>query len=306
VTVRIRSVVAVSLAVAGVLSVGGYVAWHALSPRLPLRLPTPPACMVSAAAGAPPSASAAESDVTLDPEQMANASTIAAVGIRRGVPTRAVQVALATALQESKLRNLAGGDRDSIGLFQQRPSQGWGTPEQIADPRYAANSFYITLMKVPGWQTMRVTQAAQAVQRSGAPEAYDRWVDESDVLARALVGDAAGAVACDLRDLRSPPDQRGAAAANALAGSLRLDWGGRVSAARSNDVVGVEVTATDSRAGWQYAHWLVAHAADQGVRRVRYGDREWTAKGGDWARASAAPATGTGRVVAEVYPATSS
>src|SRR5262245_58022519 len=77
-------------------------------------------------------------DVSLDPDQMANAATIAAVGVRRGLPLRAVQVALAAAMQESKLTNLPGGDRDSIGLFQQRPSQGWGTEQQLADPRYAA------------------------------------------------------------------------------------------------------------------------------------------------------------------------
>src|SRR5262245_60768023 len=91
--------------------------------------------------------------VTLDPAQMANAATIAAVGIRRGMPDRAVVVALATSLQESKLRNLAGGDRDSVGLFQQRPSQGWGSREEIADPRYAAGKFYAALMRVRGWET---------------------------------------------------------------------------------------------------------------------------------------------------------
>jgi len=304
--VRIRTVVAASLAVAGVLSLGGYLAWRALAPRLPLTLPPPPSCVARASAAGPagPEAAAgspgAHPDVTLDPEQMANAATVAAVGIRRGLPTRAVQVALATALQESKLRNLSGGDRDSIGLFQQRPSQGWGTPEQVADPRYAANAFYTTLLKVPGWQTMRVTDAAQAVQRSAAGDAYDRWVDASGVLARALSGDAAEAVSCTVPGV---PDQRGAPAADALASDLRLDWG-RVDASRSDAVVGIEVVATDSRAGWQYAHWLVSHAAEHGVRRIRYGYREWTAKAGDWARATPNSTPGD-RVVAEVFRATS-
>ena len=87
----------------------------------------------------------ADGQVELSPEQMANAATIAAIGVRRGLPERAVIVALATAFQESQLRNLTGGDRDSVGLFQQRPSQGWGTPEQIQDTRYATARFYAAL-----------------------------------------------------------------------------------------------------------------------------------------------------------------
>ena len=102
--------------------------------------------------------------VTLDTTQIANAATIAAVGIRRAMPDQAIVIALATAMQESKLENLDGGDRDSIGLFQQRPSQGWGTPDNIADPRYSAGMFYQALNRVKGWQTMRVTEAAQRVQ----------------------------------------------------------------------------------------------------------------------------------------------
>ena len=110
---------------------------------------------------------------------MANAATIAAVGIRRQLPDRAIVVALATALQESKLENLAGGDRDSVGLFQQRPSQGWGTPEQIRDPRYAAEPVLHRAAEGQGWEEMRVTEAAQRVQRSAFPEAYEKWADES-------------------------------------------------------------------------------------------------------------------------------
>lgn len=295
---RMRTAVAAIVAVVGLLCLGGYVAFRALSPQIPLNLPAPASCVARANAAPPTGASASKVDVNLDPEQMANAATIAAVGLRRGLPVRAIQVALATALQESKLHNLAGGDRDSVGLFQQRPSQGWGPAEKIADPRYAANAFYDALLKVKGWQTMRVTDAAQAVQRSAAPSAYDRWVDESDVLSHALAGDSAGAVACTLRTLQ--PDQRGAAAANALASGLQLDWG-KVDAARSDDVVGITVTARDGRAGWQYAHWLVAHAAEQGVKRVRYGDLEWTGKGGEWAKVARDGGAGGEQVLAEVY-----
>ncbi|HYN94565.1 MAG TPA: hypothetical protein VES42_12010 [Pilimelia sp.] len=236
----------------------------------------------------------ADGRVTLDAHQMANAATIAAVGMRRKMPERAVVVALATAFQESKLTNLTGGDRDSIGLFQQRPSQGWGRPEQIRDPRYAAGKFYSGLRRVKGWERMRVTDAAQRVQRSAYPQAYEKWADESAVLARALLGDATGAVACTVP---GDPRLRGAAAAAALAEGLRLDWGSlRTDPA---EVAGLAVAVRDARSGWRYAHWLVSHAADHGVERVRFGDLEWTAGAGDWRRA-AAPGGGA-RVVAEVF-----
>lgn len=105
-------------------------------------------------------------------EQLANAAVIVAVGQQLHVPAQGQVVALAVALQESSLTNLDHGDRDSLGLFQQRPSQGWGTPAQIMNPTYAATQFYHHLLAVPGWQQMTVNDAAQAVQRSGAPTAY--------------------------------------------------------------------------------------------------------------------------------------
>ncbi|KAB1161741.1 hypothetical protein F6X68_03090 [Micromonospora sp. AMSO12t] len=237
----------------------------------------------------------ADGRVALDPDQMANAATIAAIGIQRKMPERAVVVALATAYQESGLRNLAGGDRDSVGLFQQRPSQGWGTPEQIRDPRYAARKFYAGLKKVRGWEQMRVTDAAQKVQRSAFPEAYEKWADESEVLTRALVGHATGAVACTVgRD----PAMRGEAAATALTRGLSLDWG-LAGATTAADLTGLTVPAADELRGWRYAHWLVSHAQDHGVKRVRFGDLEWTARDGTWNRTDDTPATG--RVVAEVF-----
>src|SRR5204862_7938838 len=104
------------------------------------------------------------------PEQAVNAATIAAVGTGRGMPERAVTIALATSLQESGLRNIRHGDRDSLGLFQQRPSQGWGDERQIMDPAYAAARFYAHLDKVPGYSRLPLTVAAQRVQRSGYPQ----------------------------------------------------------------------------------------------------------------------------------------
>ncbi|WBB66931.1 hypothetical protein [Micromonospora sp. WMMD812] len=238
----------------------------------------------------------ADGRVTLDPEQMANAATIAAIGAQLEMPERAVVVALATAYQESGLRNLAGGDRDSVGLFQQRPSQGWGTPERIRDPRYAATRFYTALKKVRGWERMRVTDAAQRVQRSAFPEAYQKWADESTVLTRALLGDVTGAVACTVG---RTPAMRGGAAAAALTRNLTLDWG-LASTAAPADLTGLTLATSDQRNGWRYAHWLVSHAQDHGVKRVRFGDLEWTAQDGSWAEVSADPQA-TNRVVAEVF-----
>lgn len=108
-------------------------------------------------------------------EQIPNAKTIQATGVAMHIPVRGQIVALATALQESGLRNINYGDRDSLGLFQQRPSQGWGTATQIMQPVYASTKFYEALQQVNGWQSMTVTQAAQAVQRSGFPDAYAKW-----------------------------------------------------------------------------------------------------------------------------------
>jgi cell wall-associated NlpC family hydrolase len=119
----------------------------------------------------------------LDADQLANARAIVSVGLTMGAPERALIVALATAMQESSLRNLAHGDRDSVGLFQQRPSSGWGSASELTTPEVAARKFYAALLQVPGWQSMPVTMAAQTVQRSAFPLAYARW----EALATALV-----------------------------------------------------------------------------------------------------------------------
>jgi hypothetical protein len=239
----------------------------------------------------------ADGQVTLDSTQMANAATITAVGIRRKMPEQAVVIALATALQESKLENIEHGDRDSLGLFQQRPSQGWGTPEQIRDPRYSAGKFYAALKKVKGWKEMRVTDAAQKVQRSAYPEAYEKWADESAVLAKALTGRATGAVECTVS---GKPALRGAAAAAALMEGLRLDWGKGLGRAGEH-AAGVTVAVTDAGAGWRYAHWLVAHARDTGLERVRFADLEWHAPAGTWQQVTDDRAAGEATVVAEVF-----
>lgn len=115
-------------------------------------------------------------------EQTANAQTIVNVGLEMGMNSRAIMIALMAAMQESSLMNLSGGDRDSVGLFQQRPSQGWGTVGQIMNPIYAATKFYQALQKVPNYQNLQPGAAAQAVQRSAFPLAYNQWQGDAQRL----------------------------------------------------------------------------------------------------------------------------
>jgi hypothetical protein len=138
----------------------------------------------------------AQSSLTLTAEQLANAKIIADVGRDRGLPERAIVIALATAQQESRLRNLDYGDRDSLGLFQQRPSSGWGTDAQVQDPVYAAGKFYDHLVTVPGWETGRLTEVAQSVQRSAFPEAYEQWGEMAAKLAAALMSELPDEITC--------------------------------------------------------------------------------------------------------------
>ncbi|GAA0740160.1 hypothetical protein Drose_31260 [Dactylosporangium roseum] len=300
---RVRWAVTVTAVIAVAMVIGAYVVLRHFGEKLPLRLPVGRACVVNAgnaSVNAASDSAASSGAVTLDAEQIANAATITAVGITRKIPHRGLVVALATAWQESKLENLSGGDRDSIGLFQQRPSQGWGKPEQIADPRYAANAFYTGLLKVKGWEQMRVTDAAQAVQRSAHPEAYEKWVDESEIMVRALTGEVTGAVACSVTEDGS----HGPEAARALGASLKLDWG-NIGTADAADLVGVALKVREPKTGWQYAHWLVAHAQEHGVKRVVFNGMQWTADSGEWARVTERGGVNAGpageRVVAEVY-----
>lgn len=129
----------------------------------------------------------APTSARLDKDQLDNAYTIVRVGVSRAVPERGLVVAIATALQESNLRNLHYGDRDSVGLFQQRPSSGWGTIAELTDPPTAAAKFYAALVTIPNWQSLPVTVAAQAVQRSAFPNAYAKWESLSATLVDTMV-----------------------------------------------------------------------------------------------------------------------
>src|SRR5688572_19187814 len=219
--------------------------------------------------------------VDLSVEQAENAATIAAIGVRRGLPARAVSIALATAYQESKIQNLDHGDRDSLGVFQQRPSMGWGTPEQIQDVRYATNKFYDELVRVDGYETMRITEAAQLVQRSGFPEAYEDHAEDGRALASALTGYSPHAFTCEVGDVDGMDEQdlnpagltpRAAKVRRTLErafgpqslggfapGGVRDGHkdGSAHYEGRAVDVFFRPVNAENQRLGWAMAHYLV-------------------------------------------------
>ncbi|NUS10139.1 MAG: heavy metal transporter [Streptomyces sp.] len=246
------------------------------------------------------------------PEQAVNAATIAAVGTGRGMPERAVTIAIATALQESQLRNIEHGDRDSLGLFQQRPSQGWGTRKQILDPTYAAGMFYRHLAKVPDYANLPLTVAAQRVQRSGYPEAYAKHEPDAALLSAALTGNSPATLTC-----AGLPASTQAAGPDAVRAALVRDFGRDAlqpaaaelsavstpaaspaeSPGTSARTVTLPVTAGKSPAkgrsvrqrGWQLAHWAVANSSALHIERVSYAGREWTAGNADnpWHTAAA-------------------
>ncbi|PWR06800.1 hypothetical protein DKT68_21275 [Micromonospora acroterricola] len=128
-------------------------------------------------------AQGAQSHIDLNDEQTANVKAIIAATKKAGLPERAAVISIATSLQESKLENLGhlgdSNDHDSLGLFQQRPSSGWGTPEQITDPEYSTTAFLKGLKQVDGWQDMALTDAAQTVQVSAYPDAYAQWEQQA-------------------------------------------------------------------------------------------------------------------------------
>ncbi len=127
-------------------------------------------------------------------KQVANAAVIVHVGQQMSVPPRGLVIAVATAMQESSLYNSAKEtDHDSVGLFQQRPSQDWGTKTQIMDPVYASRKFYEKLLQIPGWQSLPLTVAAQKVQHSAFPHAYAKHEPAATRLVNAVTGGAGNA-----------------------------------------------------------------------------------------------------------------
>jgi hypothetical protein len=205
-------------------------------------------------------------EVSFTPEQSANAATITVIALKRGLSARAATIANATAIQESKLRNIRFGDRDSLGLFQQRTSQGWGTEAQILDPVYATNKFYDALIKISGYQGMEITKVAQMVQRSASPQAYAEHEQEGRVLASTLAGHSPGGFGCRLDDATvSTP-------AATIAAHLTAELG--VPATGQGNTV--QVTGRNAQLAWAAGSWAVAHAEADGIDSVTVGDRSWT------------------------------
>ena len=189
-------------------------------------------------------------------------------------------IALATAYQESKLRNLDHGDRDSLGLFQQRPSQGWGTRKQILDPVYASNAFYDVLSKVDGYQDMSITKVAQKVQRSAFPEAYADHEPAARVAASALSGYSPGGFTCVLRPTQTTaqtPDPSGfTARARAVRSAASKETGRREVASAGHGGTALRFTVTGGhREQWALASWAVARADGLDIVSVSLGAKTW-------------------------------
>lgn len=225
-------------------------------------------------------ATAGDRSVALDLEQARLTAIIVGLSVRRGLAPRAASIAMATVYQETGIRNLDYGDRDSVGLFQQRPSQGWGSVEELQDPYYATGKFYDALVKVDGWEGGDINDVAQAVQRSGYPEAYRDHEADGRVLASALTGQSAAAFSCLER-------QDADGDAEALAASLGRTLGRRVQPARDGAVVTVE--ARSDALAWASAAHAVANASTFGVVQVETLGRVWRTGGPDlpaWADAA--------------------
>ena len=218
-------------------------------------------------------ATAGDRSVALDLDQAHYTSIIAGLSVRRGLAARAGTIAMATVYQETDIRNLDYGDRDSVGLFQQRPSQGWGTEKQIMDPYYSTGKFYDALVKVPNWRTGPVTEIAQKVQISAFPDAYADHEDDARVLASVFSGNSPGGLTC-LERTGTAGDL------TALEAGLRKTVGKpRISTAAKT----LDLRASSAKQAWAYASFAVANSGRYGITAVTVGDRVLTISGDELA-----------------------
>jgi hypothetical protein len=259
-----------------VLVAAGYLIYHSF--RNVTSPPPQPGCRAGTGTQA----------IDLDPEQAEVASTIAGVAARHRLPRQAVTVALAAALQESKLHNLDYGDRDSVGIFQQRPSEGWGSATQLQDPVYATTKFYTALTKVHGYAAMPVEQAAQDVQHSADGSAYQQWIDIAGELTGYFTGKSAHGVSC----WYTPAGKANLAGVKGQIGETFGPAGRKAVVVRiTTDRSGKKISAVlhvQRAAGWTVASWLVAHAEANHLSQVRYAGFSWKAANGNmgWQRES--------------------
>jgi hypothetical protein len=267
-----RRTAAVVTALALLLAAAGYGAYRAL--RSVTAAPPPaPGCLAGTGSQA----------VSLDTGQAGIAATIAGVAARHQLPRRAVTIALATALQESDLENLAYGDRDSVGVFQQRPSQGWGTTAQIENPIYATTRFYAALVQIPHYDKIPIDKAAQSVQHSADGSAYAQF----DYVAGLLSGDLTGQVPHNVSCWYTPAAVAHPDLAHAEQGLWQTfgPYGRKAVVVSATTARSAKIKVQRSR-GWTVAAWLVTHAEEYQISEVRYASFTWKAADGSmgWQR----------------------
>jgi hypothetical protein len=263
----------VLIVIAVLLGAGAYYAYHAYQ-RYVVQVLTVPGCQ----------AGTGQNVIPLDFGQAADAATIAAVAAREHLPARALTVAYATAFQESKLENLSSGDRDSVGIFQQRPSQGWGTAAQLQDPAYAARKFFGALVQVPNYTAIPVYQAAQAVQKSADGSAYEQYAQAGAQLAAAFTA-TPHAVTCWYSPTAQAADQNISPKLNLHGAAVELDsvfgapgQGGALTGITRLRSGSADLITPAPGAGWTVANWLVAHASSYGITQVSYAGYKWKAQ----------------------------
>ncbi|MFC6419137.1 MULTISPECIES: hypothetical protein [Sanguibacter] len=244
------------------------------------------------------------SDWRMSVDQADNAALIASMSLRRQMPARAATIGLATALQESRLENIDYGDRDSVGLFQQRPSQGWGSVEQIMDPVYSATKFYDGLDTISGYLDLPVTEAAQAVQRSGFPDAYAQHEPRSRAWAAALRGQTPAGITCTLPDAPLVEAGNPTSVETALAAveaRATRDLGEGVSTRGDGLQIVLQAAPLTERdpldvVTWALGSWSVATASATGIETVAVADQVWSRSTREWAPVDAAAAVPAGQV----------
>jgi len=221
--------------------------------------------------------------IPLDFGQAADAATVAGVSVRDHLPSEALTIAYATAFQESKLENLTYGDRDSVGIFQQRPSEGWGTTAQLEDPAYASQAFFGALVKVPNYATIPVYEAAQAVQKSADGSAYEQYAQPGAQLAADYTS-APHAVTCWYNPVQQASSQGVSSHLNLHGAAEELDHvfgtpgqGSALSGVSRIRSGSADLITTAHGAGWPVANWLVANASSYGITQISYSGYQWTA-----------------------------
>jgi hypothetical protein len=251
------------------LTVGGYIA---LRHSVPVLEPSSCAADPAGATGQP---------VSLDVGQAGIAATIAGVAQHHALPRRAVTIAYATALQESKLTNLHAGDLDSVGVFQQRPSEGWGPAKRLENPIYATTKFFAALTRVHNYRAIPVYRAAQAVQRSADGYAYNQYAPVAERMSMAFTGQLPHAVWCWY------PGPAGRPRLTAAGKALAQAFGPMHVRPYADPAVAVRVRGPAR--GWAVAAWLVSHAGAYGIRHVSYQGYQWMIGHGTsgWTRVTA-------------------